>query len=222
MASRHRYDCKPLHLAIAGTAFLFLAGYTYLDTYRRYLGLGFAVTEVSTAEVLVQGYVVLWFALFDRIWHVLAVLVLPSAIAIVVVIGLALLIRHGRRRGWRWCEIAADRIMAIPDRASALPNYLFTFAIVTAVLVVAQPAGDRAVRREYQATIDKVKRGCCFCYTMTSGQSVAGYQVASSPDRLFVMTRSGVRAIPAEDIVVSNPVPLTARSGRSTPAPRRP
>ena len=137
-------------LAIAGTAFLFLAGYTYLDTYRRYLGLGFAVTEVSTAEVLVQGYVVLWFALFDRIWHVLAVLVLPSAIAIVVVIGLALLIRHGRRRGWRWCEIAADRIMAIPDRASALPNYLFTFAIVTAVLVVAQPAGDRAVRREYR------------------------------------------------------------------------
>lgn len=192
-------------LAIAGTAFLYFAGYVYLDTYRRSLGLAFGSVETSTAEILAQGYIVLWYAVFARFWHVLVTATIPALLILLATLTIGVLLVIGRKRGWRGCARTIDLVRNGASRVEALPNYLLFISLSVMALVSAWPAGALAARVEYRASIEKVRRGCCFRYTGKDAITATGYVVAADHDRLFVLTRAGTVAVPTEGLTI---VPL--------------
>ena len=195
-------------LAIAGTAFLYFAGYVFLDTYRRSLGLAFGSVETSTAEILAQGYIVLWYAVIARFWYILVTATVPALLTLLAILSAGVLLVMGRKRGWRGCAWTIDVVRKGVSRVEALPNYLLFVSVAAVALVSAWPAGALAARVEYRASIENVRRGCCFRYTGRDAITATGYVVAADHDRLFVLTRAGTVAVPTEGLTI---VPLDRR-----------
>ncbi len=173
-------------VAVVGTAFLYLAGYTYVDAYRRGFGITFGATEMGTAEVIGLGYTVVLVVIFQNFWWILARLLWPFPVAAAVV-GIILL---GVRRDWRGFRELKAWINSAPTQR--LPNYILAACLGLLVLVGALPAGITAARLERESVLKMVAAGCCFTYTNKGGASATGFLLAEGPDRLYVLTPNRV------------------------------
>lgn len=179
-------------LAIAGTAFLCFAGYSYLDSLRSGFGIGFAATETSTVEVMGLGFSVVLAALFDAlptyVWHAVATIVLSAALAITITIG--------AKRGWRGFGWASRAIDVSLDGAG--PHYVVSACIIGVALLAASPAGTFAAKQQKAWLLGRVKAGCCYDYHPKDGPAIRGVPLAEDHNRIWVVNRDGITAVPLE------------------------
>lgn len=184
-------------LAIAGTAFLYFAGYSYLDSLRSGFGIGFAATETSTAEVMGLGFLVVLAALFHAlatyIWHAIGEIAVASALAVVIL--------FGAKRGWfgfGWVARKLDAGLAGNGPHYVFSAYVFSACIIGFALVAASPAGRFAAGQQQAWIIDRVKAGCCYDYQPKDGPAIRDVPLAEDHNRVWVVNLDGVTAVPFE------------------------
>ncbi|MBB3349435.1 hypothetical protein [Sphingomonas sp. BK069] len=179
-------------LAVAGTAFLCLAGYSYLDSLRSGFGIGFAATETSTVEVMSLGFNVVLAALFDAlpayVWHSIPLVLVGAALAITIGVG----VKRGGR-GVSWASRAIDVSL---DGAG--PHYIVSACIIGVALLAASPAGTFAAKQQKAWILGRVKAGCCYDYQPKDGPAIRGVPLAEDHNRVWVVNLDGVTAVPLE------------------------
>ena len=200
-------------LAIVCGAFLYFAGYSYIDTYLRSFGLTFGATTMSTGEVMGQRYtVVLYLTIthfFDWLWRVMV-----SSLLIWSVIAVALgALVYGKRKGSNSSELILEILHAVANRVVNLPNYIIAGGIVVVVAVSSGPAGVEAAKFEREATIAKVQKGCCAFY-QSGNIRVRGYPIAETSDRIAIYTNHGVHVLPAEGLHILEKPPSKTLPGQ--------
>jgi hypothetical protein len=179
-------------LALAGTAFLCFAGYSYLDSLRSGFGIGFAATETSTVEVMGLGFTVVLAALFDGlatyVWHATALVAVAAALAIATAVG--------ARRGWFGFDWAYRKLDV--SLGGAGPHYVVSACIIGVALMAASPAGTFAAKQQKAWILGRVKAGCCYDYQPKDGPAIRGVPLAEDHNRIWVVNLDGVTAIPLE------------------------
>lgn len=179
-------------LAMAGTAFLYFAGYSYLDSLRSGFGIGFAATETSTAEVMGLGFIVVLAALFHAlatyIWHTIAEVIVLTVLAVIIALG--------AKRGWFGFGWIAQKLDIGFDGAA--PHYVVSVCIILFALVAASPAGSFAAKQQRAWIVDRVKAGCCYDYQPKDGPAIRGVPLAEDHNRVWVVNLDGVTAVPLE------------------------
>ena len=178
-------------IAVAGTAFLYFAGYIYLDEYRSGFGIGFTSTETSTGEVIGLGYMVVLAAIIEGIQtYFLEVLAYLAGIT-----AIGALIAYGLHREWYGFPAAARTVELFDQR---FPGIIVAGCLCLLVIVGSYPAGHYAARREREHTIAQVKRGCCFTYRTSDGEVIRGMPLAEDHNRSWVLTTDAVVAVPLD------------------------
>ncbi len=195
-------------VAVVGTAFLYLAGEAYIDTYLRGFGIFFGASSTSTAHVLSQGYTVVFFALIEHLpgWTVFLAIVSCIGCAVGLALGL------GTKRQWPLLGTAAAGLESFDARYPNFSRNLLLFALSVAVLCGARPAGEFAAGRERAYTLEKVKNGCCFVYSVP-GRSVRGFPIAQDSNLIWLLSKDGLIALPQQNLSVRLPVGNTTGKG---------
>lgn len=179
-------------LALAGTAFLCFAGYSYLDSLRSGFGIGFAATETSTVEVMGLGFSVVLAELFDGLatyaWHATALVAVAAALAITIAVG--------ARRSWLGFGSTSRKIGA--GLGGTGPHYVVSACIIGVALMAASPAGTFAAKQQKTWILDRVKAGCCYDYQPKDGPTIRGVPLAEDHNRVWVVNLDGVTAVPLE------------------------
>lgn len=193
-------------IAIVGTAFLYFAGYTFLDRYRTGFGLAFGATEMSTGEVVGIGYTVVLAAIVTKFATLLWLTLTPVLIAIAFV-GLLLLGAHLRWPGFRSLHNA---ISYAGDRLPDYPGYALAGCIAGLILMGAPPAGSFAAGLEREWALQQQQRECCFLYTRTDETSVRGFPLAQDHNRIHVLTKAGIVILPPDGLSITEAPPLAS------------
>lgn len=195
-------------ITIAGTAFLYLAGETFLDRYQRSFGILFGATETTTAHVISQGYTVVFFALIESVPNYAKFL----AIVVFIGIGIGLSLGFGSKMKWPGFSKAVSMTEALNARCPNLSRNLLLFALAILVLCGAQPAGKFAAKREREFTLQEVKKGANFIYS-GSGKAVRGFPIAQDHNRIWLLNSDGLVALPVENLTI-RPLPIASEVRR--------
>lgn len=195
-------------ITIAGTAFLYLAGETYLNRYQSGFGILFGAAETTTAHVISQGYTVVLFTLIESIPDFVKLL----AAALPIGLGIGASLGFGSKMKWPVFSNAASMMGAVDRKWPSLSRDLFLLALVTLVLLGAQPAGDFAAKRQRDFTLQEVKKGASFIYS-GSGKAVRGFPIAQDHNLIWLLNADGLVALPVENLTI-RPLPIASEVRR--------